>query len=368
MEKNQKRLIVFMPSMDGGGVEKNLVIVANFLSIHIKNLTLITFDDKFNKKFKKKIKIINFKKKTNKIYSKYFKYFICLLLLTKEILKDRKTSVISFQANIYTIIFSTILKFDLIIRSNASPSGWTKSFIKNYLFKIFFHLPKSIIVNSLDFKKEIDKKFSIKSSLIYNPLNKNEILIKSKEKIKFKLFKKKKSLKIINIARFTNQKDHLTLLKAFKNIHEIINVELLIIGYGANKNKILDFIKQNKLNSKIKVLDFQNNPYKFIKKSDIFILTSRFEGLPNVLLESLVLKKFIISSDCPTGPREILENGKFGFLFKIKDYKKLSLLILEYAKNKNKYRKKIQLGYRSLDRFNLDLNANKYLNEISKII
>ena len=274
-----------------------------------------------------------------------------MLLLTKEILKDRKTSVISFQANIYTIIFSTILKFDLIIRSNASPSGWTKSFIKNYLFKIFFHLPKSIIVNSLDFKKEIDKKFSIKSSLIYNPLNKNEILIKSKEKIKFKLFKKKKSLKIINIA---------TLLKAFKNIHEIINVELLIIGYGANKNKILDFIKQNKLNSKIKVLDFQNNPYKFIKKSDIFILTSRFEGLPNVLLESLVLKKFIISSDCPTGPREILENGKFGFLFKIKDYKKLSLL--------NKYRKKIQLGYRSLDRFNLDLNANKYLNEISKIM
>ena len=145
-------------------------------------------------------------------------------------------------------------------------------------------------------------------------------------------------------------------------------MELLIIGYGANKNKILDFIKQNKLNSKIKVLDFQNNPYKFIKKSDVFILTSRFEGLPNVLLESLALKKFIISSDCPTGPREILEGGKFGFLFKIKDYKKLSLLILEYAKNKNKYHKKIQLGYRSLDKFNLDLNANKYLNEISKII
>ena len=105
-----------------------------------------------------------------------------------------------------------------------------------------------------------------------------------------------------------------------------------------------------------------------IKKSELFILTSAYEGLPNVLLEAQSLKKFIISSDCPTGPREILENGKFGFLFKIKDYKKLSLLILEYAKNKNKYRKKIQLGYRSLDRFNLDLNANKYLNEISKII
>lgn len=368
MEKNQKRLIVFMPSMDGGGVEKNLIIVTNFLSKHIQNLSLITFDDGFNKKFTKKIKIINFKKKTNKKFSKYFKYFICLFLLIKEILKNRHTSVISFQANIYTIILSSILRFNLIIRSNASPSGWTKSYIKKYLFKIFFRLPKSIIVNSLDFKREIDKKFSIKSSLIYNPLNKSEILLKSKEKVKLKLFKKKKSLKLINISRFTDQKDHLTLLKAFKKIHQIVNVELLIVGYGTNENKIHNFIKQNKLQNKIKVLSFQDNPYKFIRKSDMFILTSRFEGLPNVLLESLVLKKFIISSDCPTGPREILENGKYGFLFKIKNYKQLSLLILKYAKNRSKYQKKIELGYKSLDRFDLDINANKYLNEVLKII
>ena len=260
MEKNQKRLIVFMPSMDGGGVEKNLVIVTNFLSKHVENLSLITFDDGFNKKFTKKIKIINFKKRTNKKFSKYFKYFICLLILIREILKNNHTSVISFQANIYTIILSSILRFNLIIRSNASPSGWTKSYIKNYLFKIFFRLPKSIIVNSLDFKKEIDKKFSIKSSLIYNPLNKNEILLKSKEEIKLILFKKKKSLKLLNISRFTDQKDHLTLLKAFKKIHQIINVELLIVGYGANENKIKNFIKKNKLQNKVKVLGFQDNP------------------------------------------------------------------------------------------------------------
>jgi len=368
MEKTQKKLILFMPSMDGGGVEKNLIIVTNFLSKYIKNLILITFDDGFNKKFSKKIKIINLKKKTDKKYSKYFKYFICLLILSKEVLKNNHTSVISFQANIYTIILSMILRFDLIIRSNASPSGWTKSFIKNYLFKIFFRYPKSIIVNSLDFKKEIDKKFGITSTLIYNPLNKKEILIKSKEKINFKLFKKKKSLKLINISRFTDQKDHLTLLKAFKRIHKDIDVELLIVGYGVNKNKIHSFINENNLNNKIKVLGFQENPYKFIKKSDVFILTSRFEGLPNVLLESLTLKKFIIASNCPTGPREILGNGKFGFLFKTQGYKKLSELILKYGNNKDKYRNNIQLGYDSLHRFGLDINGKKYLNEVLKII
>ena len=368
MEKNQKKLILFMPSMDGGGVEKNLIIITNFLSKYIKYLVLITFDDGFNKKFSKKIKIINFKKKTNKKYSKYFKYFICLLILSKEILKNSHTSVISFQANIYTIILSMILRFDLIIRSNASPSGWTKSYIKNSLFKIFFRLPKSIIVNSFDFKKEIDKKFKIKSVLIYNPLNKNEILLKSKEKTNIKLFRRKKSLKLINISRFTDQKDHLTLLKAFEKIHKIIEVELLIIGYGINKTLIQNFIKRNHLQNKIRVLKFQKNPYKFINKSDLFVLTSKFEGLPNVLLEALTLKKFIISSNCPTGPREILKNGKYGFLYETEDYKKLSELILKYSKNKSKFKNKIELGYKSLNRFDFDVNAKKYFSEILKII
>jgi glycosyltransferase involved in cell wall biosynthesis len=368
MEKNQKKLIVFMPSMDGGGVEKNLVIVSNYLSKHIKNLTLITFDDGFNKKLSKKIKIINFRKKSNRKFTKYFKYFICLLILSREIIKNRHTSVISFQANIYTIILSSILRFDLIIRSNSSPSGWTKNYIKNFLFKVFFRLPKFIIVNSFDFKREIDNKFSIKSVLIYNPLNKNEILLKSKEKTNLKLFRRRESLKLINISRFTDQKDHLTLLKAFKEIHDIIEVELLIIGYGTNKNLIQNFVEKNNLQNKIKILKFQKNPYKFIKRSDVFILTSKYEGLPNVLLEALTLKKFIISSNCPTGPKEILENGKYGFLFKTKNYKELSKLILKYAKNKSKFDNKIESGYKSLSRFDLDINGKKYLSKIQQII
>ena len=368
MEKNQKKLILFMPSMDGGGVEKNLIVISNFISKYIKNLTLITFDDKFNNKFLKKINIINYKKKNKKKNNKYFKYLTCLIILSKEIIKNKNTSVFSFQANIYVIFLSLILRFNLLVRSNSSPTGWSKNIVKNYLFKIFLQFPKSVIVNSLDFKHEIDKKFLINSSLIYNPLNKNEILFKSKEKINFKIFNTNNSLKLINVSRFTDQKDHLTLLKAFEKIHKIIEVELLIIGYGINKTLIQNFIKKNHLQNKIKVLKFQKNPYKFINKCDLFVLTSKFEGLPNVLLEALTLKKFIISSNCPTGPREILKNGKYGFLFETEDYKKLSELILKYSKNKSKFKNKIELGYKSLNRFDLDVNGKKYLSEILKII
>lgn len=367
MEKTKKRLIIFMPSMDGGGVEKNLIIVSNFLSRYIKNLTLITFDDGFNKKFSKKIKIINYKKKTNKKFSKYFKYLICLLILSKEILDNKNSSVFSFQANIYCLILSKILGFKVIIRSNSSHKGWTKNFAKKMIFKIFFKFAEKIIVNSKDFKKEIDNEYNVKSVVIYNPLNINEIKKKSKEKVNINFFKNRDTLKIINIARFTDQKDHLTLLKAFREVTKTIKVELLIMGYGTNKKMINNFILNNNLKKAVKVIPFQTNPYKYLKQSDLLVLTSLYEGLPNVLLEAMALKKFIISSNCPTGPKEILQNGKLGMLFKVKNFKQLEKKIIEFNNKKKSYQRKIRAAYTSLERFELSKNCNKYLELINKL-
>ena len=367
MEKSQNRLIIFMPSMEGGGVEKNLIIISNYLSKKLNNIALITFDKRFNKFFDKRIKIINSNFEKKKKFSKYFKYFICLIILVRELIKSEKISVISFQANMYCIFLSIFFNFKLIVRSNSSPSGWTKNFLKNYIFKIFFKFPNFVIVNSSEFKNEMKKKFNVNAKLIYNPLNLNEIKKKSKKKIKLDFFKNKNYKKIINIARFTDQKDHLTLLKGFLLASQNEKLKLLIIGYGPNKSKIFEFIKKNKLERVVKVMSFQENPYKYLKKSDLFILSSKFEGLPNVLLEAMSLKKFIISTNCPTGPREILNNGKYGLLFKIGDHKKLSRLILEYSKNQNKFNKLVINGYKSLKKYDYKNNCEKYLNLINKI-
>ena len=128
------------------------------------------------------------------------------------------------------------------------------------------------------------------------------------------------------------------------------------------------YIYENNLSKQVKLIDFQNNPFNLIKLSDVFILTSLYEGLPNVLLESQVLKKFIISSDCPTGPREILLNGKAGFLFNVGDHTELSNLILNYYKNKKLLSKKISIGYKNLSRFDYNRNLKKYLNIIKDCI
>jgi glycosyltransferase involved in cell wall biosynthesis len=114
----------------------------------------------------------------------------------------------------------------------------------------------------------------------------------------------------------------------------------------------------------VHLLGYKDNPFPYIKLSDVFILTSKFEGSPNVLIEAQFLRKYIISSNCPTGPREILDNGNNGDLFRVGDYKELANLIINYKKNN----KKISRGYLSAKKYDLDKNCLKYYNLISKYL
>ncbi len=178
----------------------------------------------------------------------------------------------------------------------------------------------------------------------------------------------KKKINLINVARFTDQKDQITLLRATKIIRDKLNFNLLIVGYGKKKNYLNNYINENNLKKNVQIIPYQNNPFNLINSSDIFILTSIFEGLPNVLLEAQVLKKFIISSNCPTGPREILLNGKAGFLFKMRDHKSLAKIILKCVKNKKIMNNKIKIGYKNLDRFDYINNLNKYYQTVIKYL
>ena len=366
LEMKKKYLVIFMPSIEGGGVEKNLFIIANYFSSKDNNIKLITASKGFDQKFKN-IDIIKPKLSFLKNTSRKFKYLICLLELLKLILSRKEVSVFAFQANLYCIILCKIFNIKVIIRSNSSPTGWSKNSLKKFIFKYLLGLADKVIVNSIDFKKQFKVLFNINAKCIYNPLNKIEILKHSKEPIKFPFYKKnKKSLRIITIGRFTDQKDHQTLLKSLNEIKDKIDFKLLIIGRGVNKYKISNYIKENNLKNNVKILPFQNNPFKYLIMSDLFILTSKFEGLPNVLLEAAVLKKFIISTNCPTGPREILQNGKGGFLFKIGDYKNLSQKILNYHQNKKRLKVKVNNNYKNLKRFDINKNLQKYYTEIKK--
>ena len=333
MIKNNKKILLFMPLIGGGGVEKNFFIVANFLAKNFEKIYICNSFLKINQILKKILFLLIKKKSFNNLF---LIYLTAIIKLIKFLMLNQNVTVLSFQANIYCIIISKLFGAKIIARSNASPSGWANNIIKKYIFRIILKLADQLIVNSYEFKKEMKNKLNLNTNLILNPLNQKRIKTLSKKRSNFNFFKNYKFLKIISVGRLVFQKDHLTLLKALNKIKDKINFKLVIIGEGSEKNNLLNFINENNLSKKIKIIKFQKNPYNLINKSDLFILTSRYEGLPNVLLEAAVLKKFIISAKCPTGPLEILSNGRYGLLFNVEDYESLAKQIIKFCNISNK--------------------------------
>ena len=166
----------------------------------------------------------------------------------------------------------------------------------------------SVIVNSIDFKKSLKKYLNVNSQVIYNP-------IKTRKFENKKIFKKK--LKIITVGRLTEQKNQLFLLKTLTKLNNKFRWTLKIVGRGILEKKIRLFIKENSLSEKVKLSGYKKSAINEINKADLFILTSLYEGLPNVLIEAQQTGIPVISTDCKTGPREILMRGKLGELVKV---------------------------------------------------
>lgn len=363
MAKN-KKLIIFIPSIEDGGVEKNLYIISRFLTRKINDVTLLTYNNLNNKKFSNKIKIINPFLNFINFRGRYPKYILCISSLINLLLFDKNYLVLSFQANIFAIIIAKIFNVKIISRSNSSSTGWSKNFIKQIIFKYFFKKADKIIVNSLDFQKEMDKKYRIKTECILNPFEFHKIKKLSNVKSN-KIFSKGKFLKLISVGRLTDQKDFKTMIRSVKLLQR--RVELVILGKGHKYNYLKQYVYKNNLNSKVKFLGYKKNPFKYIRQANIFLLTSKFEGSPNVLVEAQYLKKYIISTNCPTGPKEILNNGKYGSLVKVEDHKSIAKILQNYTYSKS-VKKKIKFGYLNSKKFDYKFACKKYFDLIQKYI
>ena len=364
-----RELLIFIPSIEDGGVEKNLFLISNYFVNNGIKTNIITANLDKKRKFNSKINFISPKSNFFNNKNRFYKTIFCFYLLFKFFLRKNFFLILSFQANIYAIFFAYIFRLDIITRSNTAPPGWSSNYLKRSIFKIFFKYPKKIIVNSNDFKNQIDKEFNVKSFCIFNPFDKEIVKRKSLVKTKINFFKGK-NYNFINIGRITDQKDQILILKAFNRIKDKLNFKLLILGKGKNKQILQNFIKLNNLSKRVKIIGYKKNPYPYIKQADAFILSSKFEGLPNVLLESQYLKKIIISTRCPTGPKEILLNGRAGFLFDVGNAKQLKnrILFITNKKNSKIVKKKVNVGFNSIDRFDFNKNINKYFYLIKKYL
>ena len=356
----KKKIVLFIPSIESGGVEKNLFLISEYLAKKNLPIYIITANTDYKNKFNKKIKVIC--PNSNKWVSKKrtTKTLIAIFLLIKNFY-SKKTIILSFQSNLLAIISSKFLNSKIIIRLNTSIKKYINQYFSKLFYRFFYSLADEIVVNSIFFQKELKSELRLNSKLIYNSCKPTN----SKKKLDY--FKNYDGLKIINIGRLTDQKDQITLLKSLNLLAKNkVNFKCCIIGAGVQKNFLNNYIKLNNLNNFIKLIGYKKNAENYLSCSNLFILSSKFEGLPNVLIEAQSKNIPIISSDCPTGPREILLNGKLGDLFSVGNYKKLSKLIKKFKLNNKRLIKKSKLAKKNLMRFDLKTNCEKYLKIISK--
>ena len=147
------QIVIFIPSIENGGVEKNLELISNYLAKKKEvNLSIVTAFKNNNFIFEKKIKFYTFNSKFNRIFNaRFFRTALATLLLLRFIFK-KKTIIFSFQSNIVAIIFAKIFNKKIIIRLNTSPEKYINNFFKKKFYRFFYSLSDLIIVNSKNFK------------------------------------------------------------------------------------------------------------------------------------------------------------------------------------------------------------------------
>ncbi|WP_339654727.1 glycosyltransferase [uncultured Maribacter sp.] len=204
--------------------------------------------------------------------------------------------------------YFTSRKFKLVISERSHPSmqygyGNLQSKINNFLIKLLYPKADTIICNSRGNGDDLIQNYNVnanKITIIHNPIDIDKI--NKVHKIE-SVFNSEK-FNLVTIGRMDAGKNHELLIRSIEGIK---NVHLYILGNGSLRSYLEDLVTDKKLQDNVTFLGFDNNPYKYLKAADLFVFGSNHEGFPNVLLEAMCCGLPILSTNCKSGPDEILE-------------------------------------------------------------
>lgn len=162
--------------------------------------------------------------------------------------------------------------------------------------------------------------------VIYNPVNISEIQSLAQQKPDHEVFYSDSEV-IVNVGRFNEEKDILTTVRAFAQVVPERDVELLLLGKGPQKEKLTELATDLDIKERVHMPGFVDNPFRYVHSSDVFVLSSRWEGFGNVLVEAMACGTPVVATNCPGGPSEILDEGTYGNLVPVGDEKALASAI-----------------------------------------
>ncbi|OKH41530.1 glycosyl transferase [Calothrix sp. HK-06] len=169
--------------------------------------------------------------------------------------------------------------------------------------------------------------------VIYNPIFTSDLLEKFQQPVNHPWFLDKHLPVILGVGRLVKQKDFPTLIRAFALVQQQYSSRLMILGQGEELPHLQRLVKELNLEESVIFPGFIANPYAYMAQAKVFVLSSAFEGFGNVLVEAMLAGTPVVSTDCESGPAEILENGKYGKLVAVGDVPGLAEAIISTLNN-----------------------------------
>ena len=283
-----KKIAVLVPTLRYGGGERVATNIINGLCRYLDlEVFPIIYSDQIDYEIDSNANIVILDEKTDikSFLEKSVSMLRKIFKLRKAIRKNNITHIISIMPSMNIISLLATSRIDIkVIISEHNVINYDKSivtYITNLLKRLTYKHANQVICVSKGVSDSLSKLIpSIEYKVIYNPLDLQDIINKSKEKLP-----KKFESYILGVGRLHKQKGFDLLIKAYSRLNSDIN--LLILGDGNEKDHLLSLIHELNLSEKVNIIGFQENPYKFMKNAEAFILSSRWEGFGMVLRGSI---------------------------------------------------------------------------------
>jgi glycosyltransferase involved in cell wall biosynthesis len=335
----KRKVAVVIPSLRGGGAERVMLNIINHLNRDDFEIRLIVIkkEGPYEKKLPVDLDVVD-------LNSNRVRYSIHMLI--QELNTFRPDVILSTLGHLNLVLLG-IRRFlknkpKIIVREANTPSKSITKLPKfkrkvfSYLYKKLYPTADVIIAQCKDMKKDIITSFGTEDNkiiYIYNPIDVKSII---EESTKFNPYDEG-FVNIVSVGRLTYQKGFDVLIKAFKDVISTIpNSKLTILGNGELREELDRLVEKLKLENHVQIIGFKDNPYPYYKYADLYVLSSRWEGFPNTLLEALACGTNVVATDCKSGPREIIGDNEYGTLVEVEAIRALYEAVITEIKKENK--------------------------------
>jgi glycosyltransferase involved in cell wall biosynthesis len=325
MPNSEKRLAIFLPGLYGGGAERTMLNLAQGLAGrgYAVDLVLAQAEGPYLVEVPESVRLVELHARRLRAW----RTLASLPALVRYLRREQPEAILSalVHANIATLWARRLAGVPqrAVINEQNMFSRWNQQlpnrsrWLALRLVRRFYPWADGIVAVSKGVAHDLAQVVRIpdeRIQVIYNPIVTPELQMKARAPLKHPLLTPDGPPVILAVGRLTAQKDFATLIHAFALVRQAHPARLLILGEGEERSMLEALVRQLGLDQDVDLPGFVDNPYAYMAHASLFVLSSRWEGLPTVLVEALYCGAPIVATDCPSGPREILADGQYGQL------------------------------------------------------